>query len=168
MQIPGVLNAVFNVKRYVSVRDTQSISPPDHLPPLLNDIFKEAATCVAVQCYNAAGAMFRLCIDLATVALLPEEGAGGGPNSKTRRDLGLRIPWLFDAGRLPPDLRSLSDCIREDGNDAAHRGTLSEADAEDLIDFTTALLERLYTTPERLRLADARRAQRRSPTPPEA
>jgi hypothetical protein len=92
--------------------------------------------------------------------MLPKEEPG--LNSKTRRDLGLRLPWLFDNGILPADLRALSSCVREDGNDGAHAGTLKKEDAQDLLDFTTALLERIFTEPERLRLAEERRAQRRA------
>jgi hypothetical protein len=55
--------------------------------------------------------------------------------------------------------------VREDGNDGAHDGTLGKEDAEDLLDFTTALLERIYTEPERLRLAQERREKRRLVTP---
>ena len=106
--------------------------------------------------------MFRLCVDLATKSMLPAEDAPG-LNAKTRRDLGLRLPWLFESGRLPEALRYLSSCIKEDGNDGAHAGSLSEADAADLLDFSIALLERIYTEPERLRLAKERRDARRLP-----
>jgi hypothetical protein len=54
---------------------------------------------------------------------------------------------------LPEALRDLSSCVKEDGNDGAHAGTLTKEDAEDLLDFTTALLERLYTEPKQLALA---------------
>jgi hypothetical protein len=77
--------------------------------------------------------------------------------------LAPRLAWLLDNRYLPGELRELSTCIREDGNDAAHDGTLEKADAEDLLDFTVALLERLYTEPERLKLAKARREERRKP-----
>ena len=92
--------------------------------------------------------------------MLPEAD-GDGLNSKVRRNLGLRLPWLFDRNLLPEALRELSSCIKEDGNDGAHEGSLQKEDAEDLLDFTTALLERLYTEPERLRLAKERREARR-------
>ena len=36
-------------------------------------------------------------------------------------------------------------------------------DAEDLRDFAIALLERMYTEPEKVRLAMERRAKRRAP-----
>jgi len=51
---------------------------------------------------------------------------------------------------------------RERRNDGAHAGSLTKVDAEDLLDFTTSLLERLFTEPERLKLAEARRAARRT------
>ena len=97
-------------------------------------------------------------ITLGLIHRLPERGL----NAKTRRDLGLRIPWLFENGHLPEALKELSSCIKEDGNDGAHGGNLSEADAADLLDFSAALLERIYTEPERLRLAKERREARRA------
>ena len=117
--------------------------------------------CLAVRCYNAAGTMFRLCVDLATRSLLPH-GEITGLNPKKRRDLGLRLPWLFANNHLPAALHDLSTCIKDDGNDGAHSGTLGKDDAEDLLDFTTALLERLYTEPEVLKLAKERREARRA------
>ena len=72
------------------------------------------------------------------------------------------MPWLFEHGHLPADLRDLSTCIREDGNDGAHAGTLTKEDAEDLLDFTRELLERLHTEPAKLRLVEERRKARRA------
>ncbi len=92
---------------------------------------------------------------------LKSGGQAQGPNSRTRRDLGLRLPWLFDNGLLPTDLRELSTSIREDANDGAHAGTLQKAEAEDLLDFTLALLDRICTEPEKLGLAKERRKVRR-------
>jgi hypothetical protein len=105
--------------------------------------------------------MFRLCVDIATRSMLPDEDVDG-LNARVRRNLGLRLPWLFANGRLPQALQELSSCVKEDGNDGAHVGSLQKADAEDLLDFTVALLERMYTEPERLRLAQARRESRRA------
>jgi hypothetical protein len=68
---------------------------------------------------------------------------------------------LFDNGMLPLDLRELAKCVREDGNDGAHVGNLTEQDAEDLLDFTVTLLERLITEPRKLQLAETRRIKRR-------
>ena len=154
-------NKLVKVEKYVSLKDAQPNSPPDYLPADILAVFTEGATCLAVGCFNAAGTMFRLCIDLGTKSLLPEID-NDGLNSKIRRNLGLRLPWLFEQGLLPIALKELSSCIKEDGNDGAHDGSLKKEDAEDLLDFTFALLERMYTEPERLRLAKERREVRRA------
>ena len=143
------LNNCATVDHYLALGNMVGHTPPEHIPPEIESAFKEGARCFAVQCWNAAATMFRMCVDLATRPMLPQEPVEG-LNARTRRDLGLRLQWLFDNGRLPADLRSLSTCIREDGNDGAHAGTLTKEDAEDLLDFTYELLERLYTEPERL------------------
>lgn len=93
--------------------------------------------------------------------MLPEGEADGRPG-RVRRNLGLRIPWLLDNGILPEALRDLSTGVKDDGNDGAHEGTLRREDAEDLLDFTYVLLERIYTEPVRLQLARQRREQRRN------
>ncbi len=158
----GSANDFVKVASYISLKDESAEEPPEHLPEPIKNVFVEGATCLAVECPNAAGAMFRVCVDIATRNMLPE-GDVEGLTSKTRRDLGLRLPWLFQHGPLAADLRDLSQCIREDGNDGVHTGTLTLADAEDLRDFTRSLLKRLYTEPERLKVAAARRDERRKP-----
>lgn len=165
MKLPGALNKYVAIDGPLTVKDNYSISAPDYLPDDIVGVFKEGATCFTVGCFNAAGTMFRLCIDMITRSKLPPEN-DASVNSKTRRDLGLRLPWLFENGKLPGDLRELATSVKEDGNDGAHQGTLDKADAEDLLDFTVALLERLYTEPERVRLAQERRAARRTVAKP--
>ena len=161
--IKGAVNRFVNVEGIISLKDTIETSPPDHVPENVANIFREGATCLSVKCHNAAGTMFRLCIDLVTRPMLPQ-GDVPGLNKKTRRDLGLRLPWLFDNQHLPEPLRELSLCVKEDGNDGAHAGNLSKDDATNLLDFTLVLLERIYTEPERLRLAEERRVKRRGET----
>jgi hypothetical protein len=164
------LNQYFEIERHVSLRDQVTTKAPDFLSKELDNAFSEGAACFAIGCYNAAGTMFRLCVDLATRPLLPvgADGVGGEPSRKVRRDLGLRLPWLITNGHIPSTLAGLAACVREDGNDGAHQGSLSKADVEDLIDFTYALLERLVTEPERLRRAEQRREERRASTPARA
>jgi hypothetical protein len=158
--IKGTVNDYVETRSYISAKDKASIVPPEHLPEDINAVFAEGATCFAVNCYNAAGTMFRLCVDKATRSMLPAQDVAG-LSGKVRRNLGLRLPWLLDNKILPEALRDLSACIKDDGNDGAHDGSLSREDAEDLLDFTSALLERLYTEPARLRLAEERRITRR-------
>lgn len=158
------LNSLVEVEGYVSNKDTAAAEPPEHLPADIEAAFREGAICHAVGCSNAAAAMFRLCIDKASEGSIPADPAEG-PNAKIRRSLGLRLEWLFDNGYLPKGLKELSECIKNDGNDGAHDGSLTKHDADDLMDFTVALLERLYTEPERLKKAAERRAARRAPPP---
>jgi len=166
----GILKMGISIDRYmdidghVSLKDRSGKPAPEHIPNNVGAAFKEGATCMAVECWNAAGAMFRLGIDLATKSLLPS-GEADGLNREVKGKLALRLNWLFDTKRLPEALRELARCIKDDGNDGAHDGTLTKADAEDLMDFTTVLLERIYTEPERLKLAAVRRDERRQNKP---
>ena len=161
VKLTGAVNQYMRIEGMVSKKDDASVEPPQYLPQAIEAAFREGAMCLAVSCYNAAGTMFRLCVDLATRSLLPN-GEVAGLNPKIRRDLGLRLPWLFANNHLPAAVHDLSTCIKDDGNDGAHAGTLGKDDAEDLLDFTTALLERLYTEPEVLKLAKERREARRA------
>jgi hypothetical protein len=156
VKLKGSVNRLMRIEGLISKKDEATVRPPEHLPVQIEEAFREGATCLAVGCYNAAGTMFRLCVDLATRTLLPEHEIAG-LNPKVRRDLGLRLPWLFTNDLLPAVLHDLSSCIKDDGNDGAHAGTLGKEDAEDMLDFTNSLLERLYTEPENLRLAQIRR-----------
>jgi Domain of unknown function (DUF4145) len=159
----GDLTNDFKDVGYLSLKDEKSSEPPENLPEAIANAYAEGSTCYAVKAYNAAGTMFRLCLDLATKPLLPaKEGTDlPQPNEKQRRDLGLRLAWLFDNKVLPESFRELAKCVREDANDGAHVGSLSNEDAEDLQEFTFALLDRLISEKERIRKAEERRAARR-------
>jgi hypothetical protein len=165
MAYGGSLNDFAKVEGYVSLRHEARYPSPEFLPDELAGAFAEGATCYSMQCYNAAATMFRLCLDIATRPLLPDtsDEVAKQPNEKVRRDLGLRLQWLLEKGFLDPTLKELARCVREDANDGAHVGNLSKEDAEDLLDFTTALVERLITEPKRLAAAEARRRARREP-----
>ncbi len=160
LNIEGAVNKYVSNEGVISLKDKVSEKPPEFVPSEIESVFNEGATCLAVGCNNAAGTMFRLCIDLVTKDMLPEKEIEG-LNHRTKRDLGLRLPWLFDNRYLPEALRELSLCVKDDGNDGAHAGTLTKQDAEDLLDFSRILLERIYTEPERLKLAQERRNKRR-------
>ncbi len=161
VKLDRAVNQKMNVNGYISLKDSAIDEPPQYLPPNIEAVFREGATCMACGCFNAAATMFRLCIDLSTKDMLPE-GDVNGLNQTIRRSLGLRLPWLIDNGSIPEALRELSACIKDDGNDGAHEGNLSEVDAADILDFTFVLLERLYTEPKRIKLASARRQARRA------
>lgn len=154
----------------LSLRDTPLVGGlkcPNDVPEHIEKIFNEGSRCASVGCSNASVAMFRLVVDMATRSLLPGEDTSISdlPNAKQRSSTYHRLEWLREKGLIPADLWSLADCVREDGNDAAHDGTLTADDAADIGDFTVALLERLFTEPARLRAAKARREIRRGEIP---
>lgn len=158
----GSVNNLVKGHGHISLKDSAGVEPPDYIPENIERVFREGAACLAINCFNAAGTMFRLCVDLTTKGMLPEEEADG-LNRSVRRSLGLRLPWLIDNRYIPEALRGLSTCIKDDGNDGAHEGNLSKEDVEDLLDFTHVLLERIYTEPKRIELAKERRDARRNP-----
>ncbi|EBF2118278.1 hypothetical protein AZ006_001002 [Citrobacter freundii] len=154
------LKDVACVIRPISPADLSVGEPPEFLPPHINAAYEEGAKCLAIGCFNAAATMFRLCLDYATKGLVPD--GEQGPAQKIKRSLGLRMEWLFENHILPEALRELAECVKDDGNDGAHEGILDKAAAEDLEDFTYIFLERLYTEPQRLVEARARREERRN------
>lgn len=157
------VNFYYNFTGFVTPAFNATMKVPEHLPDNVAKCFNEGAAAFAIGAHNAAAAMFRLSLDLATKNLLPEaEADQGGPNRAQRTKLYDRLEYLFSKSIISPELRDLADCVREDGNDGAHDGTLTPADAEDLVDFAEQLLERVYTEPARLRIAKARRDARRA------
>jgi len=157
-QLSGSLNSLVTIEKVISVFSMNAASIPESLPEKISDVLKEGNTCFAAGCYNAAGAMFRLALDLSTKGLLPETGE---PNARIRRNLGLRLPWLFENSLLPAELSELAESIQQDGNDGAHDGTLSKEDALDLQDFAFELTRRIFEEPARLAAAKQRRLERR-------
>ena len=151
------LNDEYFVVRHIDISDTNSAAPPEHLPKQINDVFMEAARCHSIGCWNAAGAMFRASVDIATKDILPTKG----PKEIHRKYLARRLEWLFHEKKIPENLRELSTCIREDGNDAVHDASLTEADANDLLEFADALLTSIYTQPEQIKLKLKEREKRR-------
>ncbi|MCY3844006.1 MAG: DUF4145 domain-containing protein [Acidobacteria bacterium] len=139
----------FRLLRHVSPPDVDTAAPPEELPSDIKGAFREATKCAAVACYNAAGAMFRLCLDLAT------KGVKG-------KNLAARLEALCEQKQFSPELRELGSAVRLNGNDAAHDGSLDEEAVEDLEAFATRFLTQLYTEPARLRAAKERREMRRS------
>ena len=148
-----------SIHSYVNVTNFKTRPSPEHLPDSIAAAFQEGSKCLAVGCFNAAAAVFRLSLDLATKDLLPGEDVKNLDYS-TRRFLARRLKWLFDNKKLPEVLRALSSVVKDEGDTGAHDGTIDEATAEDLIDFTERLLTQLYTEPANLRRAQERKAQR--------
>lgn len=155
----GSLMGLLGGGAFICIKDLVTAAAPDHCPVAVEAAFREGVTCLAVECFNAAGAMFRRCVDLATQPMI-EEIEERILAAGTRGDVALRLTWLFDRGYLPEALRELSSCMRIDDTGAAYSGPLGVAEAEDMHDFATSLLECLYSEPKRIEIAKQRRLRR--------
>lgn len=162
----GDLEPRFSNNGFLNVADLEARPAPESLPENIQAAFHEGAKCLAVNCPNAASAMFRLCLDLATKELLPAEGSVNSPNPHERRNLAPRLRWLFANNLLPSDLKDLSNAVKENGDEGAHDGHLTEDEALDIFDFAFELLDRLFSQPARLSKAQVRREQRRASAKP--
>ncbi|CAB3847695.1 hypothetical protein LMG26842_02672 [Achromobacter dolens] len=159
----GSIDAFVEVLGPIGTADFVVGEVPEHLPPTVHRAYVEAVTCKVAGCPNAAGAMFRLTMELATkerLAAVPSTEAQ--PNSDVKGNLLKRLAWLFDNGYLPKQMRDLAKVVRENANDAAHDGNLAMEDADDLHDFSEALLYEIYTVPGRIGAINKRRASRRA------
>ncbi len=58
------VNRLMNIEGYISLKDAAAKKPPDDLPEKIDAVFREGAACLSIGCFNAAGTIFRLCIDL--------------------------------------------------------------------------------------------------------
>lgn len=157
---PRLNDCVSNALGFVSLADVDTDAAPQYLPQNIEAIYTEGSKCFAIGCYNAAGAMFRLCLDIATKSLLQEVDTHT-MNHNQRSKLAFRLDWIFDNKYWADDLRELASCIKNNGNDGAHDGDLDAVDAEDLKDFTHLILERVYTIPARNKMALGRREERK-------
>lgn len=146
-------------ERTITVVDNETRAKPDSLPDEISQPFIEGTRCLSVNCPNAASAMFRLCLDIATRTLLP---ADQEINKDVRRNLPPRLRWLFDEGLLGADLKDLSQAVKEHGDEGVHEGILGNEEAENIYDFAFELLSRMYTMPARLKDAAEKRAARKS------
>ena len=159
------LNRHYEIERFISLRDNIIHRPPNHIPDPIKAVFEEGAACFSIECWNATGAMFRTCLDLASKDKI--QGVNEKDITKHQREnMAARIEWLFDKKKLPDNLKELADCIRQDGNDGAHDGTLGKDEADDLLDFTIQILEHFYTQPAKAEESRRRRAERKAKTAP--
>ncbi|MBV6567613.1 DUF4145 domain-containing protein [Acinetobacter baumannii] len=153
------LNDHFSNFRYQPILKTY-LTPPDHLPKDIEDIFIEASKCLSIGCFNVSAAMFRLCLDIVTKKIL-ELNESLKPTRDNKKSIHTRLSWIFEHNILHKNLEELSRCIKDDGNDGAHDGNIGQYEADDLFDFTYEFLEHVYTQPARVQLAKERRQQRR-------
>jgi len=128
---------------------------PATVPERVANLFKEAAICRRSHHYEAAGAIFRKTIDVATKHLFAID-----PRLAERKPadaLRSRIKALGELRILDQEVVELADVAALDGNDAVHDiDPYTAQEAEALEDLTSDLLDRLFIRPAKLEAVRAK------------
>ncbi|WP_244467921.1 DUF4145 domain-containing protein [Nitratireductor soli] len=133
-------------------------SPPNistDIPVRIADLFREASKARRMNLFEAAGAMFRKTVDVATKHIYATDSRlqGKNPADAPRS----RIRALGEMRILDADIVELADVAVLDGNDAAHDvDPYTAEEAEALEDLTTDLLDRLFMRPAKLAAVKAK------------
>lgn len=137
----------FDREPVIALPDNPTIS--DDVPQRIRSLFYQAARCRQLNLCDAAGAMFRKVIDVATKHIFATDDR---LSERTPADaLRVRIKALGELKILENDIVELADVVAVDGNDAAHdMDPYTAEEAEALEDLTLDLLDRLFVRPARV------------------
>ena len=61
------------IRSHINITNIKTRPSPEHLPDSIAAAFQEGSKCLAISCFNAAAAMFRLSLDLAIKGRFPGE-----------------------------------------------------------------------------------------------
>ena len=118
---------------------SSGVDAPDDVPVNILSFFEQGLDNLRNKRWDAAGAMFRKTLDIATKQL--------SPNFAKKR-LFDRINAMVSKGELTPAMGEWSHRIRLDGNDAIHSDAPeTEDDANSMHHFTEAFLTYAFTLP---------------------
>lgn len=122
------------------------------LPQPIRASYGEALACMKARAYTAAAIMCRKTLE----GICAEHGA-------IARNLGSGLKELKDKGLIENRLYEWADALRISGNEAAHGVTvvISAEDARDIVEFTSALLEYVFTFRDKFEQFKTRRASRK-------
>ena len=122
-----------------------------NLPAPLKAAYEEATACFKSKAFTATAIMCRKTLE----GICAE-------HSTTGRSLVSSLKELKDKGIIENRLYEWAEALRISGNEAAHdvNVTTSAADAKDLIEFTNALLEYVFTFRDKFEEFKRRRAAR--------
>jgi len=118
-------------------------------PKEIQSAFEEAWACYRARAHTAAVIMCRKTLESICVA-----------HGVTERNLNNSLKKLKDQGLIDDRLFEWSDTLRVAGNEAAHGVgiAISEPDARDILEFTNALLDYLFSYRDRFEQFQKRRA----------
>ncbi|MEX0881208.1 MAG: DUF4145 domain-containing protein [Thermoanaerobaculia bacterium] len=124
------------------------------LPDGIKSAYTEAVNCLRGKSYTAAAIMCRKTL----------EGICAEHNV-TEKNLGRALKQMKELGIIEKRLYDWADALRISGNEAAHDVKLqtSAEDARDIVEFTNALLEYVFTFRDKFDAFNARRAKKANP-----
>lgn len=134
--------------------DDNRLNP--NLPASLKAAYNEATACFKSKAYTATAIMCRKTLE----GICVEHGAKGGNLVKSLKD-------LKDKGVIENRLFEWADALRISGNEAAHdvKVTISAEDARDILEFTNALLEYVFTFRDKFEEFKKRRGSKKQAQP---
>lgn len=140
MEIGGLLtDSGYKIHKVFPER--RPIEAPEHTPDHVARPFIQALDNLRRSNWDAAGAMCRKALDVATKQI----AAGQGVHAAVLKQ---RIDKLAAAHLIPPSLREWAHIIRDDGNDAAHdEDPFTESEASELVAFTELFLQYVFSLP---------------------
>lgn len=121
------------------------------VPKLIADSFNEGERCYGARSFTACAIMCRRTLE----GICAHHNVQGS-------NLARKLERLKNDGVIEQRLFEWADSLRMVGNEAAHdvTSTVSKEDARDLLDFTRALVEYIFTFTESFRKFQERRAKR--------
>ncbi|MBO0141586.1 DUF4145 domain-containing protein [Agrobacterium sp. Ap1] len=130
----------------------------EDIPDRVRDLFRQAVRCRQLSLFDAAGAMFRKTIDVATKEIYTNDPRLSG--KKAADAPRARVVALGQLKVLDEDIVELADVALMDGNDAAHDvDPYTSIEAEALQDLTDDLLDRLFVKPARIARVKAKQIE---------
>ena len=127
---------------------------PAGIPTNIGAAYTEAHKCLRAGAYTAAAVMCRKTLE----GVCAEHGF-------RERSLASSLRAMKEAGAIEARLFEWADALRISGNEAAHgvELTTTAEDASDILDFTNALIEYIFTFRDRFEQFKARRDSRDGP-----
>jgi hypothetical protein len=119
-----------------------------NIPSSIRLAYEEARTCYKSKAYTATAIMCRKTL----------EGIADEQNI-TAKNLALALKEMRDKRIIENRLFDWADMLRISGNEAAHgvKTTINPQDAKDILEFTNALIEYIFTFQERFTQFQERR-----------
>ncbi|MCY1531470.1 hypothetical protein D9M68_666970 [compost metagenome] len=151
---PGVIPDDLIAQDAVRIATT-AMQLSEYVPERIAGLFREANECRQMGWYDAAGAMFRKTLDVATKHIYAHDARL--VDKEPAQALRVRIKSLGEMKILESDIVELADVAALDGNDATHDvDPYTKGEAEALEDLTLDLLDRLFVRPAKIAAVKAK------------